>query len=336
MSRSESEAATKAHHLLLHGDATDACAAVADSTSFDLVYLDPPYSVGTTMSMREGRGQARGRRQPNSGRAAYHDQGDVDELVAHLEPRLAAIRDKMSDHGTLYLHLDHRAVHEAKIAADRVFGRRSFMGEVVWTPGNGSRGARGFSVTHQTLLLYARRDRRSVVHRSDHPLLREPYAETSLQMHFTKRDSDGRRYRERTIKGKTYRYYADEGRRLGSVWTDISAMVANTPLRDEGTGYPTQKPERLLERIVRQSSHDDATVADLMCGSGTTLVVAARLGRRFVGGDRSEVAIEITRRRLDAAGIDYRLVDLPATKAAASSSADDMPRGEARPDQARS
>jgi site-specific DNA-methyltransferase (adenine-specific) len=89
------------------------------------------------------------------------------------------------------------------------------------------------------------------------------------------------------------------------VWTDIPAMVANTPLRKEGTGYPTQKPERLLDRIIRAASGPGQVVADLMCGSGTTLVVAARLGRRFVGGDKSDVAIETTRRRLDAAGVAY-------------------------------
>ena len=83
-------------------------------------------------------------------------------------------------------------------------------------------------------------------------------------------------------------------------------MVANTPLRREATGYPTQKPERLLERIIRASSHEGDTVADLMCGSGTTLAVAARLGRRFIGGDRSDVAIETTRQRLDAVDVDYR------------------------------
>jgi site-specific DNA-methyltransferase (adenine-specific) len=115
-------------------------------------------------------------------------------------------------------------------------------------------------------------------------------------------DADGRRYRERVIKGKAYRYYADEGRRLGSVWTDISGMVANTPLIREGTGYPTQKPEKLLDRIVRASSREGQTVADLMCGSGTTAAVAARLGRRFVAGDRSELAVTLTETRLRAQG----------------------------------
>ena len=294
-------------NLLFAGDALDACARLPSGVLFDLVYLDPPYSVGATMAMRSEKGQRRGRQTAESGPAAYDDKLDVEGLVGMLAPRLDAIRGRMSPECTLYLHLDHRAVHEVKVAADGVFGRGAFLGEIIWVPGNGSRGARGFSVTHQTLLLYARSPaaRREVVYNAADPALREPFADTSLAMHFTNEDADGRRYRERTIGKKTYRYYADEGRRLGSVWTDIPGMVANTPLRKEGTGYPTQKPERLLERIVRASSRPGATVADLMCGSGTTLVAAARLGRRFVGGDRSEVAIETTRRRLGAEGISF-------------------------------
>src|SRR4030095_11982409 len=101
-------------------------------------------------------------------------------------------------------------------------------------------------------------------------------------MHYTREDEQGRKYRDRTIGGKTYRYYADEGRRLGSVWTDISAMRANTPLNPETTGYPTQKPERLLERLLVATTKENEVVADFMCGSGTTGAVAARLGRRFV------------------------------------------------------
>jgi site-specific DNA-methyltransferase (adenine-specific) len=297
-------------NLLYAGDAGHVAEALPPEVSLDLVYLDPPYSVGTTMRCRDEPGQMRGRAQKKSGRAAYDDRADPEALLAHLEPRLAQIRERMSDKATLYLHMDYRAIHEAKVACDRVFGRSCFLGDVCWAPGNGARGARGFSVTHQTLLLYAKKGRRHVVHNTDHPLLREPYAETSLAMHFKKRDEEGRRYRERKVNGKTYRYYADEGRRLGSVWTDIPAMVANTPLRKEGTGYPTQKPEKLLERIIRLSSDSEDVVGDLMCGSGTTLVVAARLGRRFVGGDASAVAIEITRARLGEAGVGYDFAEL--------------------------
>jgi site-specific DNA-methyltransferase (adenine-specific) len=304
--------------ILAHADALDLCNALPDEVRFDLVYLDPPYGVGTVMAARLGNGQMRGRRRAESGPDAYDDRDDADALCAMLAPRLAAIRDRMAPAATLYLHLDHRAVHEAKVTADRVFGRGAFLGEVIWSPGNGGRGARRFSVTHQTILLYARRaeERRDVVYNASDPMLREPFADTSLSMHFRNEDEHGRRYRERVIGGKAYRYYADEGRRLGSVWTDIPAMVANTPLRREATGYPTQKPERLLERIVRASSREGQTVADLMCGSGTTAVVAARLGRRFIAGDRSELAFRVASERLTASGARFEVLGAaPQTEA---------------------
>ncbi len=291
-------------HRLVHAEASEVCASLPADVRFDLVYLDPPYGVGTTMSARTKSGEARGRKQPASGPAAYEDGSDVDGLVVMIARALRAIRERMNEGASLYLHLDHRAVHEAKIAADGVFGRQAFLGEIIWVPGNGGRGA-GLSVTHQTILVYARNsaDRAKVVFHYDDPALREPYADTSLSMHFGNVDADGRRYRERTIRGKAYRYYADRGRRIGSVWTDIPAMVANTPLRKEGTGYPTQKPEKLLDRIIRASSRSGDTVADLMCGSGTTLVAAAKLGRRFVGGDVGDLAIRTTTERLRKEGI---------------------------------
>lgn len=298
-------------NLLTLADALELCARLPADVRFDLVYLDPPYGVGTTMAARLAPGQTRGRKKTASGPDAYEDREDPDELAAMLVPRLAAIRDRMAEGATLYLHLDHRAVHELKVACDHLFGRGAFLGEVIWAPGNGSRGARrGFSVTHQTILMYARRpeEKGRVVYNAEDPMLRESFAETSLSMHFRSVDEDGRRYRERVVAGKAYRYYADEGRRLGSIWTDIPAMVANTPLRREGTGYPTQKPERLLERILRASSAAGATVADLMCGSGTTLAVAAKLGRRFIGGDRSPLAIEVASKRLAAQGVAFEAV----------------------------
>jgi len=294
-------------NFLYEGDAAEVCERLPVGEAFDLVYLDPPYGVGTSFTARTERGQTRGKKQRQSGPVAYEDRYDPEALVSMLLPRLSAIRTRMSRGATMYVHLDHRTVHDVKIACDRLFGRGAFLGEVIWTPGNGSRGARGFTVTHQTLLLYTRSasERRDVVYNARDADLREPFAATSLTTHFTKKDEAGRRYRERVVNGKAYRYYADEGRRLGSVWTDVPAMVANTPLVEEGTGYPTQKPERLLERIIRASSREGSTVCDLMCGSGTTLVMASRLGRRFVGGDISHLALEITAKRLTANKISY-------------------------------
>src|SRR5258708_5362283 len=203
------------------------------------------------------------------------------------------------------LHLYHRAVHEAKVACDAIFGRAAFPGEIVWVPGNGARGRRrGPAVTHQTLLVYTAG--RDFVWNADDPSLREPFAATSLAMHFSNTDAQGRRYRERTLGGRTYRYWADDGRALGSVWNDCPAMVANTPLRREATGYPTQKPLKLLDRIVRASTREGGLVIDPFCGSGTTLLAAASLGRTFVGCDRGELAIETSARRLRAEGVPFQ------------------------------
>jgi len=298
--------------LLVHAEASEACSALPADLGFDLVYLDPPYGVGATMSARREPGEARGRKHAASGPDAYHDDRDVDALVAGLALAATSIRERMREHASFALHLDHRAVHEAKVALDRVFGRGAFLGEIAWAPGNGARG-KGFSTTHQTILLWARSpaERKLALWDASHPLLREPYAETSLAMHFRNVDAEGRRYRERVIAGKAYRYYADEGRRLGSVWTDIPAMIANTPIRAEATGYPTQKPLKLLERLVVAASPPGGVVADLMCGSGTTLVAAARLGRSFVGGDRSPLAIHTTEARLRREGLAFERVELP-------------------------
>lgn len=267
----------------------------ASGARFDLIYVDPPFNAGGKRRARLASGVERAH-----GTLAYNDHfGSVDAFIEMLEPRLSAMRACLSASGSLWIHLSHHTVHEAKAAADRVFGRGGFQGEIIWIPGNGGRRRNGPSVTHQTILIYARGD--AMIWNADDAALREPYAETSLRMHFKEVDDQGRRYRERVIAGKAYRYYADEGRRLGSVWADCPAMNANTPLTTETTGYPTQKPEALLERIVRAASRPDSWVLDPMCGSGTTVAVAVRLGRCAVGIDQSPVACEIARARLNAA-----------------------------------
>lgn len=280
--------------VLAHGDCLELVPQLTrDGGPFDLIYADPPFNAGGTRGARAERG-ARA-----AGTAAYRDAwGGLDGFLEMLGPRLEVLRDALSERGTLWIHLDYRAVHDTKVLADSLFGRAGFVGEVIWVPGNGGKKRTGPSVTHQTILIYARS--KDFIYNVDDPSLREPYAETSLRMHFDQKDEDGRAYRERTVHGKTYRYYADRGRRLGSVWADCPSMKANTPLRRETTGYPTQKPEALLERIVRAATLEDSRVLDPMCGSGTTLAVAKRLGRRFAGVDRSEVSIGIVRKRLGA------------------------------------
>jgi site-specific DNA-methyltransferase (adenine-specific) len=266
----------------------------ASGRRFDLIYVDPPFNAGGKRRARLEAGATR-----VDGTLAYEDHfGSVEDFIAMLEPRLLGMRNCLSERGSLWLHLSHHTVHEAKSAADRVFGRAAFQGEVIWVPGNGGRRRNGPCITHQTILIYSRGS--AMLWNGEDAALREPYADTSLRMHFRELDPSGRRYRERVIAGKAYRYYADQGRRLGSVWLDCPAMSANTPLTSETTGYPTQKPEALLERIIRAASHPGSLVLDPMCGSGTTVAVAARLGRHGLGIDRSPVACRIARARVSA------------------------------------
>ncbi len=286
--------------LLVHADARELGAYVA-AGSADVAYLDPPFKVEKSFGARIAKG-ARAK-----GPLAYDDTWDsLDAYLSWLEERVVVVRELLSPRGTLWLHLDARAVHEAKVLCDRVFGRQRFRGEVIWVPGNGSKSKSGPGIGHQTLLLYARG--KDAIWNGKDPAMRAPFAATSQSMHFTRSDAEGRRYRDRVIGKKTYRYYADEGRAIGSVWTDCPAMAANTPLRAETTGYPTQKPLKLLDRIVRATSDVGSLVLDPFSGSGTTLVAAAAAGRRFAGCDAGKLAVATIRARLDAAGVAYRFV----------------------------
>ncbi|MEO7092259.1 MAG: site-specific DNA-methyltransferase, partial [Polyangiales bacterium] len=260
--------------------------------------------VGTTHGARTRGGEARSARSSVGYDDAWHG---IDGFLEALTPRLVVFRALLSARGTLYVHLDHRAVHETKVACDRVFSRSAFRGEIIWAPGNGARLRKRWGATHQTILVYTRDARENPgepgwIFHGDDDSLREPYAATSTARHF------GKGVRERTVQlksgPKTYRYEHARGRRLGTVWTDVPAMAANTPLSRETTGYPHQKPEKLLERVIRASSDEASVVGDLFCGSGTTLAVAARLGRSAIGCDASLLAIETTSTRLRAAGID--------------------------------
>jgi site-specific DNA-methyltransferase (adenine-specific) len=284
---------------LLRGDCLEKLARLDEKERFDLAYMDPPFNAGGTRSARQKQGER------VAGKAAYRDAwGGLDAFLAMLEPRLAAVRDALSPEGSLWLHLDHRAVHDAKVLADKVFGRAAFQGEIIWVPGNGGKRRGGPSVTHQTILVLARG--REMIWNGDDPALRERHAATSLRMHFNNVDAAGRNYRDRHVAGKTYRYYADAGRRIGSVWLDCPSMRANTPLIKEATGYPTQKPESLLDRILRASTLPESRVLDPMHGSGTTLAAAERLGRRWLGIDESPLAHRVAKARLSALAKELR------------------------------
>lgn len=255
----------------------------------DLIYADPPYNTGLEFKLSR------------SDEIAYTDIWP-EGFVGMLEPRIRGCFRALKDTGSLWIHLDHRAVHEVKVLCDTM---GTFQGEIIWVPGNGPKSRNRIGMTHQTILVYSRGKMKYYPERA-----REAFAEGSLNTHFRNVDENGRRYRDRKVNGKTYRYYADQGKRLGTVWTDCPAMAANSPICGETTGYPTQKPLSLLTRIIELTTDPGDLVLDPFCGSGTTLVAAARLGRRWVGIDKSEVAYRIASERLSK---EQSLQDVPSS-----------------------
>ena len=276
----------------------------------ELVYLDPPFAVERTFASRPTEGEVRERAR---GPVAYDDRWpSLETYLAWLTEHMRLAESTLAPLGSIWLHLDHRAAFASRVWLEARLSRVACRGEIIWVPGNGSKSRSGIPHTHQSLTVWTRTP--EYRWNADAPECREPYAATSLSMHFGKRDEAGRAYRERIVGKKTYRYYADEGRAVGSVWSDCPSMLANTALRGanvESTGYPTQKPLKLLSRIVAGCTNEDDLVVDPFCGSGTTLLAAHGAGRAFVGGDQGELAIATTRSRLASASARYTFSELP-------------------------
>lgn len=260
---------------LVHGDAL-AVAALLPEASVDLIYADPPFFTG-----RRQRSAANGTDFADAwtgGLAAYLDW---------LRPRLAAFHRLLAATGTLYVHLDWHAVHYVKVELDRIFGADHFLNEVIWHYGLGAARARShFLRKHDTLLVYRRGPSATF------NVLRGPVTQ-AMAAKYRHEDERGR-----YMHSRGRRYYLKGGKPLDSVW-EIPTIAATAA---ERLGYPTQKPEALLERVIRASSNPGDLVLDLFCGSGTTPAVAQRLGRRWVAGDSAMAAVELTAARLRRAG----------------------------------
>ena len=278
----------------------------------DLVYLDPPFGTGDAFHVRPPRAGTSGAHRRASGNAdapgahargepiAYADRepGGLGGFIAMLAPRLELIRDLLTPTGSLYLHLDARSVHAAKLLCDEIFGASSFRNHLAWIYSGRELARRRYSAKHDDLLFYTRGQRWTF-----HPeRILGPLRESSrraLSRHvdddghpYVIRHRDGGGFAVRDEPGRTYRQPVPAGT-LPRDW-----FTADYARKSERTGYPTQKPEALLARLIAASSEPGDLVADLFAGSGTTSVVAARLGRRWLAADASPSAIATTRRRL--------------------------------------
>jgi site-specific DNA-methyltransferase (adenine-specific) len=239
----------------------------------DLIYADPPFYTGKHHAQAS-----------RSTIVADRWPAGIDEYLAFLRPRLERMHRLLKPTATVYVHLDWHAVHYVKVLMDEIFGYNHFLNEIVWAYRTGGRGTRHFARKHDTILVYARE-----VGRHKFNLQREGAFRTDG----LNRDDTGRPYKN-TRAGRLY--FHPEGPALTDVW-DLPFL---STVSRERLGYPTQKPEALLERIIRASTDPGDLVADFFCGSGTTLVAAQRLGRRWIGADASPAAVALARKRLAA------------------------------------
>jgi site-specific DNA-methyltransferase (adenine-specific) len=260
--------------------------------SFQLIYIDPPFNTGrqqvrTTRSSKpseSGRLGFQGRRydQVVSMVLAYDDA--FADYWHFLEPKLEQAWRLLNQTGTLYLHLDYRESHYAKVLLDALFGRECFLNEIIWAYDYGARSKSRWPAKHDTILVYVKDPKHYYFDSSS--VDREPYMAPGL---VTKEKAE-----------------------LGKLPTDVWWHTIVSPTGKEKTGYPTQKPEGILRRIIAASSKPGDRVLDFFAGSGTTGAVAHKLDREFVLIDQNPEAIQTITKRLDQSGANYDLEQLPA------------------------
>jgi adenine specific DNA methylase Mod len=297
-------------NMLIHGDNYGAMHALkADyKDKIDLIYIDPPYATGRRFSNRVS---ARNGDDPPVDSEAYDDvwADGLDDYLQMIYDRLKLMRDLLAPTGSIYVHGDWHASHYVKIIMDEIFGRERFQNEIVWCYREAVNSKKRWNRKHDLIYFYSK----GVKITFNYQEAIEPHSEATLKKYRHRDENGPYRLMGRGLAGSpirsardvskdweenhpdlTFRHYLTAGRLPVDYWLiDIVNQAAK-----ERTGYATQKPEKLIERIVSVSSNPGDLVADFFCGSGTLPAVASRLGRRWIACDSSMSAIEAAKRRL--------------------------------------
>lgn len=258
------------------------------SESVQLIYIDPPFNTGRTQS----RGTTTTTRTETGNRVGFKGQrydvvrdtvlsydDEFEDFWSFLEPRLEEAWRLLNETGTLYLHLDYREAHYAKVLLDALFGRECFLNEIIWAYDYGGKSKNKWPSKHDTILVYVKHPDKYFFNSTE--VDREPYMAPGLVT------------AEKVAKGK--------------LPTDVWWHTIVSPTGKEKTGYPTQKPKGILRRVIQASSKPGDLVLDFFAGSGTTGAVAAELGRSFILIDQNPESIEVITSRLNADGVDFEL-----------------------------
>lgn len=262
------------------------------SESIDLIYIDPPFNTGkvqTRQVMKTVRSETgsrvgfKGQTYDSIKGTAFGYNDSFADYWEFLEPRLEEAWRLLTPTGTLYLHLDYREVHYAKVLLDALFGRESFLNEIIWAYDYGARAKAKWPAKHDNILVYVKDPEK--YHFNNAEVDREPYMAPGL--------------------------VTPEKAALGKLPTDVWWHTIVSPTGKEKTGYPTQKPEGILRRVIAASSREGDWVMDFFAGSGTTGAVAGKLGRNFVMVDQNPESIEVMTARYAKAGLgNVRFVEL--------------------------
>jgi DNA modification methylase len=292
---------------------------IEDAGGLKLIYIDPPFDVGADFSMDIEIGGETFHKEPNLlEQIAYRDTWGrgADSFISMIYERLILMRDLLAEDGSIFVHCDWRVNSVIRVAMDEIFGNDCYRNEIRWKrqPPRGAKAiSRQFAKSSDAILYYSRSHRYLW-----NPQFKE-YSEAYVKAKFNQKDKDGRTYRIDTVgdyseisianfrkMGRIYDYpsgkiglirYLDEtkGEAITDIWIDVPEVNSQAL---EATKYATQKPEALLERIIRASSNEGDLVADFFCGSGTTAAVAEKLGRKWITSDLGKFGIHTTRKRL--------------------------------------
>lgn len=311
--------------------------AIEDQGGLKLIYIDPPFDVGADFSMNIEIGDDSFTKKPGIlEEIAYRDTWGkgADSFISMIYERLVLMRDLLAEDGSIYVHCDWRVQGYIRLLLDEIFGSSLFKNELIWkrqSPSSSKARARKYSADHDTLYYFTKSSTYTF------NKIFSAYPEEEIEKRFRQSDERGyykdaelATYSQDTLNrlknenrliitsGGKYRYkiYLDEieGVLIDTLWTDINPVNSQAL---QSTGYATQKPEALLERIIRASSNAGDLVADFFCGSGTTAAVAEKLGRKWIATDLGKFAIHTTRKRLigvqrqlKAEGKDYRAFEI--------------------------
>lgn len=259
----------------------------------DLIYIDPPYDSKADYRTKVELPGVELDQKPNTLEQFAYSDTWLNGTASYLEmmvPRIVLMRELLSESGTLLLHIDWHVAHYVKLALDDCFGRDMMSNEIIWHYSTLGRPTDRFAQKHDTIFAYSKSKARFF----NEVDARVPYSSEYIASHFRDFDEQGRPCRKRFDAGKWRTYYPEAGMIPNDVW-DIPYENSQSK---ERVNYATQKPVALLERIIKSYTSEDMVVADFFVGSGTTAVVAERLGRRWIASDLGKPAIMVSRKRL--------------------------------------